>query len=107
MRRIPVRDRAPHHAVDQDAEGNPEEEGEGHHWAHDVVSQELPERVDVQFIDEVPEPLHHVLHLLHALPLHTEVNRWFIAFIYLQVLFSSSQILSFRVEQKGELWPST
>lgn len=64
--------RETHHAVDQDAERNPEEQREGDDRSHDVVSQELPQRVDVQFIDEVPEALHHVLHLLHALPLQRE-----------------------------------
>lgn len=30
-----------YHTVDEDAEGNPEDEGKHHHGAHDVVSQEL------------------------------------------------------------------
>lgn len=59
-----------HHKVDQDADRDPEEQRERDHRAHDVISQELPKSVDVQFINEVPQPLHHVLHLLHALPLH-------------------------------------
>lgn len=61
-----------HHAVDQDAERNPEEQREGHHGAHQIVSQELAQGADVQLLYEVPETLHHVLHLLHALPL----DRW-------------------------------
>ena len=43
-----------HHTVDQDAERDPEDEGEAHHGAHDVVRQELAKRVDVQLVDEVP-----------------------------------------------------
>lgn len=31
-----------YHTVDEDAEGDPEDEGKYHHGAHDVVSQELP-----------------------------------------------------------------
>lgn len=60
--------------MDQDAERNPEQQRERHHWAHDVISQELPKRVDVQFIDEVPETLHHVLNLLHTLPLQRHTH---------------------------------
>lgn len=60
--------------MDQDAEGNPEEERERHHRAHDVISQEPAKRVDVQFVDEVPETLDHILDLLHALPLHTHTH---------------------------------
>lgn len=29
----------------------------------------LTERVNVQFVDEIPQPFNHILHLLHALPL--------------------------------------
>ncbi|MEQ2178876.1 hypothetical protein GOODEAATRI_018785 [Goodea atripinnis] len=58
--------------LDQDAERNPEKERERHHRAHDVISQELSERIDVEFIDEVPQTFHHVLNLLHALPLYRQ-----------------------------------
>ncbi|PWA14338.1 hypothetical protein CCH79_00018499 [Gambusia affinis] len=66
------------HTVDQDAERNPEEERERHHRAHDVISQELSECVDVEFIDEVPQTFHHILHLLHALPLYRQ--KWLVQF---------------------------
>lgn len=56
-------------AVYKDAKWNPEQEGEGKYGADNVVSQELPQRVDVQLLNEVPQPLHHILHLLHALAL--------------------------------------
>lgn len=55
--------------MDQDAEGDPEQQRKGHHRSHDVISQKLPECVDIQFVDEVPKTLHDILHLLHALPL--------------------------------------
>lgn len=66
------------HTVDQDAERNPEEERERHHRAHDVISQELSECVDVEFIDEVPQTFHHILHLLHAFPLYRQ--KWLVQF---------------------------
>lgn len=71
-----------HHAVDQDAEGDPEQQRESHHWTHDVIGQKLPKRVDVQFVDEVPQTLHHVLNLLHTLPLQRQhpPERWMSSF---------------------------
>lgn len=55
--------------VHQDAEWHPEQQGEGQYRANHVVSQELPQRVDVQLFYEVPQPLYYILHLLHALAL--------------------------------------
>lgn len=74
------------HAVDQDAERNPEEERERHHRAHDVISQELSECVDVEFIDEVPHTFHHILHLLHAFPLYRQ--KWLVQFRPLWLIWS-------------------
>lgn len=56
--------------MNQDAEGDPEDQREDHHRAHDVVRQKLPKRVDVQLVNEIPQPLNDILNLLHTFPLN-------------------------------------
>lgn len=92
-----------YHTVNKDAERNPEDEGKHHNGANYVISQELPwkrggrsERktftpgwlhfismwscvrltkcVDVQLVDKIPQPLDHILYLLHALSLFEPWN---------------------------------
>lgn len=57
--------------MDQDAEWNPEQQRKDEHRSNDVVGQKLPKGVDVEFVDEIPQTLDHVLDLLHTLPLDT------------------------------------
>lgn len=57
--------------MDQDAKWNPKEQRKRHHGSYNVVSKKLPKGVDVQFVDKVPQTLHHILDLLHTLSLRT------------------------------------
>ena len=43
-------------------DGNPEEQTRNDNGAHDVVLQELEDRVQVEVVDEIPDSLNHVLH---------------------------------------------
>ena len=47
---------------DETRDGDPKEKADDDDGADDVVLQELEDGVEVEVVDEVPDPLHHVLH---------------------------------------------
>lgn len=42
--------------------GDPEKQADYNYGAHYIVLQKLEDRVDVEVVDKVPDPLHHILH---------------------------------------------
>ena len=46
---------------DEARDGDPKDETDNDHGAHDVVLQELEHRVDVEIVDEVPNSFDHIL----------------------------------------------
>ena len=59
---------------DETRDGDPEKEADDDDGADDVVLQELEDGVEVEVVDEVPDPLDHVLHRSLTTTLNEELK---------------------------------